>query len=495
MNKIQNFEQAFEIGKQILDDIHDFIQTNPNSSLWTVGLPEPLSIEPFPKQNIEKWPWEMSILALSNTLQYVMNYLHHPCYLFCHSIYGEKILYKLETKKTSNIVKEILQNVPSMNQSSENKKQELLYDIETNKKNYRIMQCIIKPFTDNFSDEYKEWVSTWKLSPGVYLLNLTDAMLLKKDGRHPFPNGFIGRENPRVSVPLSPMLPILSTSGHVDYWDIIIPNYDDLSYVFPLSTHDHDQLKTNSLEFHTKWSQKKDLAIFRGSPSGCGVTAETNPRLKLMEWAKEHNISAFDVGFTSGQKVNMKLDPRYGFALSTPLSKNELVSRKSMIEQSHYKYIIHIDGNVLAYRLLYSFLTGSLIWRVKSPYQSFVDVARILIPGEDYLEIAEDFSNLDTILEWCQNNPKSASKIARSGMLKVKHILTRNFLHNYIKNLFQLYVDHQTTLKKPIVKNKTQRKKIKSGCGSKNRNKSKNNIKRNYPIRRTRSTRNKRLSS
>jgi len=489
-NKIQTFEKALYIGKQILDDIKHQIQEDPSSPFWTVGLPEPLGIEPFPKQNIEKWPWEMSEVALTNTLQYVMNYLHHPCYLFCHSIFGKRTLYKLETKKTSNIVKEILQNVPSMNQSSENKKKELLNEIETQNKNYRIMQCIVKPFTDNFSDEYKEWVSTWKLSPGVYLLNLTDAMLLRKDGRQPFPNGFIGKENPRVSVPLSPMLPILSTSGHVDYWDIVIPNYDDLSFVFPIpSIHDHGQLMKNSLEFHTKWSQKQDLAIFRGSPSGCGVTAETNPRLKLMEWAKVHNISAFDVGFTSGQKINMKLDPRYGFALSTPISKNDLVSRKSMIEQSHYKYIIHIDGNVLAYRLLYSFLTGSLIWRVKSPYQSFVDVARILIPGKDYLEIAEDLSNLEETWEWCRNNSKDAARIARNGMLKVKKILHEDFIQSYIQNLFQLYVNHQTTLQ--VKKKAVPRKKLVGVVGGKYKTKKKSN----HFIRRTRSTRNKRLSS
>ena len=39
-----------------------------------------------------------------------------------------------------------------------------------------------------------------------------------------------------------------------------------------------------------------------------------------------------------------------------------------MEEQSKYKYIIHIDGNVNAYRLLNSMLTGSLILRVKSEY-------------------------------------------------------------------------------------------------------------------------------
>ena len=35
------------------------------------------------------------------------------------------------------------------------------------------------------------------------------------------------------------------------------------------------------------WSKKKDIALFRGSTTGCGVTIETNMRLKLVQLSKQ----------------------------------------------------------------------------------------------------------------------------------------------------------------------------------------------------------------
>jgi hypothetical protein len=42
-------------------------------------------------------------------------------------------------------------------------------------------------------------------------------------------------------------------------------------------------------------------------------------------------------------------------------------------EQSRFKYIVHIDGNVNAYRLLTTMKTGSVILRVVSEYTSWAD--------------------------------------------------------------------------------------------------------------------------
>ena len=86
----------------------------------------------------------------------------------------------------------------------------------------------------------------------------------------------------------------------------------------------------------------------------------------------------------------LKSDPLTGISQTPNLP---LVPKLDMFkEQALYRIIIHIDGNVLAYRLLPSFLTGSLIFRVQSPYTHWLDSK--FKAGKHYIAIKEDLSDL-----------------------------------------------------------------------------------------------------
>lgn len=465
---IRTFDEAFALGQSILQDLKQTKQT-------------------------ESLPWEMSVPALRNTLHYLMDYLNHPCYMLCHSIQGKKRLVKLETGKTSAMVREALKTVKTMNAESEKKRQEILKDMD--KKAYRIMQCIVKPYSHGFSAEYEEWVKHWPLPPGVYILNLTDANLLRKDGREPFPNAFVGHSHPHVPnhISLQPILPIMSMSGHVDYWDIPIPTYDDLFYVFPLSPSnaEYNQLRHQESSFVTDWTMKQNkVPIFRGSTTGCGVTPETNQRMRLVAFAdgKPGKQISLDVGFTQGMRGKVKLDPVHGLAVTrTP---DKLVAKKPMLEQSLHKYILHVDGNVLAYRLLYSMLTGSLLLRVKSPYQSFVDVTQALQPGVHYLEIAEDLSNLEKTIQWCHANDAKAAKIAQNGRMAAQEIMTPAFMKLYF------YLTHPWSTNKKNNRHIVTKSRKVGGVYRIKRQGQEQGKRQSYSfMRMTRSTRKRRLSS
>ena len=465
---LKTLEEAFSVGENVLKS--------------TKSNKLPIGLAPWHIQQ-GGLPWEMSIPALENTLNYVMNHLHHPCYMLCISPtptgIKRKQLFKLETGKTAPVVLDAIANAKTRNTASKVRRDEIVKDIQTGRNAYRIMQCIVKPFTQDFSSEFEEWTKTWPLPPGVYLLNLTDAILLRKDSREPFPNAYAGTGSiPKVGIKLSPMLPILSLSAHEDYYDIPIPNYDDLFYTLPLSdsnkSHkDYAVLHDAVAQFKTRWSDKViDKAVFRGSSTGCGVTEETNARLRLMSM-KHDKVDWLDVGFTAG-KSHDKFDPVHGFALSRRIPKDELVARLPMAKQSEYKYLIHIDGNVLAYRLLFSLLTGSLLLRVKSPYQSFVDTTGLLKPGVHYLPIESDLSNLQETVEWCRKHDKESALMAKRGRELAEEILTPRFLNIYYRNIFQFYI-------------KNSSKKSRKG-GSRRKKKP-------FHIRMTRSTRKRRLSS
>lgn len=432
---VSTYKEAFEIGSKALKITQSKAYTELPSQKppWHIYTEGPI-------------PWEMSVNALSNTLNYVMNHLHHPCYLYVVDGSKKRRLYKLETQQTAPIVQSALESIQTNGAEAEKAKSRILEDIRSKKKAYRIMQCIVKPFSNNFSTEYESWCQKWPLPPGLYILNLTDAILLRKDFHEPFPNAFVGNKHPELPAELrqSPFLPILSLSGHVDYWDIPIPTYDDLEYTLPLT--DGNQTRRQDVaHFTTEWHLKTNAKpVFRGSTTGCGITAETNQRIHLVE--KYGKNKKYDVGFSNVEKGKNKLDPIQGFVMANPSAQWTTKGRLSMAEQSRHKMLIHIDGNVLAYRLLYSMLTGSLILRVKSPYQSFVDVAGLLKPGVHYIEIKPDLSNLEAeVARWMEKD-EEASQVAYTGMMAAREILTDRFLQLYFQNIFQFYKKHQVRL-------------------------------------------------
>lgn len=322
-------------------------------------------------------PWSFTEEALENTLKYITA-LSYNCY-----IYNGKQLYKLEFKTTSPLLKK---HLTSRNISTK------IRETLKKKKEWRIMQCIIKPFGISEDFIFAKFLDKIKLE-GIYIFSLTDSQLLRKDFRTPW---FKDSTDFRP-----PFLPMFAYSGHQEFYDIPIPNIDELTFI------------KNPPEIpEYEWSEKQSKAVFRGSSTGCGVTPETNQRIKI----SQINSPYLDAGLTSLTK-QLKYD---GGIKQTP--KLPLVSKLDMFkEQSLYKIIIHIDGNVHAYRWLPSFLTGSLIFRVQSPYTHWLDSK--FKEGKHYISIKEDLSDLlDKIIKY--KDLKKGEKIALAGKKLAQKYLT-----------------------------------------------------------------------
>jgi hypothetical protein len=299
------------------------------------------------------------------------------------------------------------------------------YIIDTIKNNeLRVMQCIIKKYgSENQESEYINLIQHLYLPDGVYILNLTDATILKKDGTEPW-DMILKKRKLSFEFINKKFIPIFSMSGHIDYWDIPIPTYDDIFYIFNINKPDN---------IVTKWENKKyNKAIFRGSPTGCGYTTETNMRLKIAT-IKSPDLDAGIVSSNTNtiNSKSIRFDPIYGLGmLNTNIKPTNFVS---MSEQSNYKYIVYIDGNVHAYRLLTNLIFGSVILRVLSPYTSWVDT--ILQPFKHYIPINHDLSNLLDIIQWCKSNDQQCKKIAHQGYTIAKQILTLKYTQSAFQDL------------------------------------------------------------
>ena len=151
-----------------------------------------------------------------------------------------------------------------------------------------------------------------------------------------------------------------------------------------------------------------------------------------------------------GKSINtnsVKNDPVYGIGvMNTSLLSGE---KMSMVDQSEYKYIIHIDGNVNAYRLLTTMLTGSLILRVKSQYTSWfehmihgfdIDTPED-IQNKHFIWIKEDLSNLFSVIQWCNKN-ESICKILSKQCLKLANKISSNeFILQYTQMMIWASVE------------------------------------------------------
>ena len=341
-------------------------------------------------------PYEQSLEAAEHTLKYIFKKLHHSCYLLCVKDDMYEFV-KLESEDTS----------PSFRKTIRQK-------IRDGTRR-RVMQCIVKPYSKvpTFTKEYDRFFKelSSRLPNGVFLMNLTDAVLLRKDRKEPWPMVTGDVEFKKYNYETH--LPILGGSGAIGYWDIPIPNYDDIRYVLG-----YDKVGSAQLD----WNSKKPIAVFRGSPTGCGYTPETNMRIKLAMMQS----GLINAGLTFTKSNTYKFDPKQGLGMTNlNIPPAEFMTFE---EQSSYKYILHIDGNVAAYRLLKMMLTGSLILKVKGKYTLWGET--YMEEGKHYVEVKEDLSDLEEVIKWCIRNDAKCKKIAEAGFGIAKELLTKERVEN-----------------------------------------------------------------
>ena len=199
--------------------------------------------------------------------------------------------------------------------------------------------------------------------------------------------------------------------------------------------------------FNTKnytWSKKKNIAVFRGGASGCGYTPETNMRIKISTIQSPY----LDAGIVGKNKtidtISVKFDPIHGLGvMNTGIPPKPFMSIK---EQSRFKYIIHIDGNVNAYRLLSTMKTGSVILRVISDYTSWAD--KYLKPDIHYISIRSGLSDLEEKIEWCINNDDKCKTIAKSAVKMANFLTDYETIYKEIQNTIwsSVYVGDYTAI-------------------------------------------------
>jgi hypothetical protein len=449
MKTVNTYDEAYKIGAKYIEHMSKTSSSHMTPDNLPVQVSNPM--------------WEMSLTSLRNTLKYICELLHHQCYMLC--IHNNNVLMcKLDMQTTAPIFQKAidkhLANLDNNPMITEAQRKFIRESIGKNRDRLRVMQCIVKPFSedkggDKKDNEYLQLLKGLDLPDGVFILNLTDAVILRNYGKSPFAM-VTGKVQLDSEYVFDKHLPILSISGQRHYLDIPIPNYDDVMTVLKQTTVKTNNTRKTMHQYKitqaspvpnevtgvkwdtgliTDWAKKKKTrAVFRGGPTGCGYTDETNMRLKLdsihsrlldVRLSKQEGAQTIDT-------KSIRFDPKYGLGImNTRVNyKNDFLN---MRQQSEYKYIIHVDGNVNAYRLLTTMTTGSLILRVMSPYTSWTE--HMIKAKVHYIPVKEDLSDLLDVIKWCKKNDERCREIANNGLVFARSVLNKKFIQSYLSEV------------------------------------------------------------
>ena len=273
-----------------------------------------------------------------------------------------------------------------------------------------------------------------------FFINRRDFPILTRDGTEPYNNIWNTKNKALISHSYGKYVPILSMSTSNRYADIAMPTYEDWARVQNPDIRFPEFCKTlpeNWYNFNKKWEKKRETAVFRGSSTGCGVTLETNVRLKLAYMSNlgevdENGIPYLDAGIT---KWNLRPRKIEGEKYLKTFEIDKLPFKKigflTPEEQSNYKYIINVDGHVSAFRLSIELVMGSVILMVDSDWEIWYK--KMLKPYEHYVPIKKDLSDLIEQIKWCKKNDEKCKEIARNAETFYFKYLQKDGIVDYLQ--------------------------------------------------------------
>lgn len=177
------------------------------------------------------------------------------------------------------------------------------------------------------------------------------------------------------------------------------------------------------LRFDSDWKMKSDNVIWRGMPTG--RRKHINPRVDLVK--------------KFGQELNVGLIRSGNENLNTGIPKNYFKGYLSIDEHLGRKYILSIEGNDVATNLKWIMASNSLPLIPSITIDSWLMESK-LIPFHHFVPVAEDFSDLLDVLEWCRANDDACEQIAMNGKEYMEQFTDESRDEIY-KMLFSKYRD------------------------------------------------------
>ena len=283
----------------------------------------------------------------------------------------------------------------------------------------------------------------------VFLINRKDFPYLDKNGNESY-DAIYGDGEPmkgKFKVPGASFIPILSQSTSDRHADIPIPTGDDWDNIsgryFADPSRDRKFKCTNSYVIPPgvklpAWEKRKPTFFWRGLGTGCGNTAEDNPRLAITKLAHEMSMAKkgpkLDAGITQltrRDKIN-KVTKIVDF--SSNVEKLVLLPHVDRFDQLSNKFMLNIEGNSAAYRFGSLFKFEFCVLNVDSQYKLWFEP--FLVDRVHYIKVKRDLSDLQEIMEWCLANDGKCKQIAKNGKDFYNKYFSADFVYTYFNDIF-----------------------------------------------------------
>ena len=197
----------------------------------------------------------------------------------------------------------------------------------------------------------------------------------------------------------------------------------------PLEYNRHFALRDVKL-YNGKWKYKRADCIWRGAPTGIQDCDEEPKNWKNTRMAFCYKWKyKFDVGITTTWN---RWDSNY------------LKPSTSIHEMLDYKYIISLPGNDKDSGINWKLASNSVVLMAPPKIESWL-MEGLLKPWIHYVPLADDYSDLDKIVEWCKNNDEKCQEIVKNANIFMKQfenmeteIEIFNMIKEHYKNTFTL---------------------------------------------------------
>ena len=136
--------------------------------------------------------------------------------------------------------------------------------------------------------------------------------------------------------------------------------------------------------------------------------------------------------------INKNIDIKFSSLVQNTESNNYILHNMSIKEQLQSKFIISIEGNDVATNLKWILYSNSVAIMPKPTVSSWI-MEDTLIAGIHYVEIMNDYSDLEEKYNWCLNNLEECKKIADNGKEYMQQFLNINTEKEITKQLIDIY--------------------------------------------------------
>lgn len=304
--------------------------------------------------------------------------------------------------------------------------------------------CLMGNWTDNdvgdmgwyeIRDMISQSCANHDVNDCIFFINRRDHPVLTPNGMEPYFHIFNNLTTPLSNHKYDKYVPILSFSKNNNFADLLIPNYADWRNVtgklYPTTCVDMEKDDITS-----DWEKKIAKAIFRGSATGCGTTPENNQRIHLAQLSKDLSKNPKTKDLMDAGLVGKNLRDKKYMGKEIDFFRHrdydlQYSERKSMNDQSNYKYIIHIDGHVSAYRLGKELSLTSTLLKVDSMFDYKLWFSNHLISGKHFLRIKKDLSDLEKAIKWCKANDQKCKTISKNAAKMYNTIMTPKYILGY----------------------------------------------------------------